>query len=321
MNISILNRQSKTENERFGECKLTAQNAGMTTAVVQGDTNRESNTQDKHPLTNVAESKMEQQLNSPMIEIRGITKLYGQFPALEDLTMNIPRGGIFALLGPNGAGKTTLIKLLMGMLQPTHGELKVGGLCAFGDSVKVKSIVGYVPDEPVFYDYLRGRELIQFVGQLHGLDRATIESRSQKLAERLLLDDALEEFAENYSRGMKKKLALICALIHEPEFVVLDEPTNGLDPHGTLVLHELMREIASSGRTVMFSTHLLDQAQRLCQRIAIFHRGKLAAEGTMADLQSRFGTDENLEAMFFRLTEQAAVQATVTGQNGEGVQS
>lgn len=241
----------------------------------------------------------------PIVRIHDVVKRYGEFTAVAGMNFDIPAGGIFALLGPNGAGKTTLMKLLMGMLQPTSGELTVGGLSAFHDSVKVKQLVGYLPDEPAFYDFMRGREIIRFTGELHGLDRKTIAARSGALAERLQLTDALEEFAENYSRGMKKKLGLICALLHEPELVVLDEPTNGLDPHGTLVLHELMKEIASAGRTVLFSTHLLDQAQRLCSRVAVVNRGRLAAEGTLAELQNRFGANSSLESLFFLLTEKA----------------
>ncbi len=256
----------------------------------------------------------------PIVRILDISKRYGEFTAVDGLTLDIPAGGIFALLGPNGAGKTTLMKMLMGMLQPTRGDLTVGGLSAFRDSVEVKRIVGYLPDEPVFYDYMRGREIIRFVGEMHGLHPLLIEGRSADLAERLLLTDALDEFAENYSRGMKKKLGLICAMLHEPELLVLDEPTNGLDPHGTLVLHELMREVAFSGRTVLFSTHLLDQAQRLCNRIAVVHHGKLAAEGTLSDLQSRFGTSESLESLFFRLTE-SATDSAVDCSGKEGVLS
>jgi ABC-2 type transport system ATP-binding protein len=249
-----------------------------------------------------------------IVQFHNVTKQYGEFTAVRGLTLDIPAGGIFALLGPNGAGKTTLIKLLMGMLQATSGELTVGGLNAFRESVKVKKLVGYLPDEPVFYDFLRGREILRFVGEMHGLDRKTIEQRSAPLAERLHLADALEEFAENYSRGMKKKLGLMCALLHEPDLVLLDEPTNGLDPHGTLVLHELMREIAAAGRTVMFSTHLLDQAGRLCSRVAVINRGELAAEGTISDLQHRFGADASLETLFFRLTEPAHQAASEVPQ-------
>jgi len=240
-----------------------------------------------------------------IVQFKEIVKSYGDYAAVRGVTLNIPAGGIFALLGPNGAGKTTLIKMLMGMLQPTSGELLVGGFDAFRDAVRVKEIVGYLPDEPVFYDFMRGRDIIRFVGEMHGLDRTVIELRSGELAERLSLTDAMDEFAENYSRGMKKKLGLMCALLHQPSLVVLDEPTNGLDPHGTLVLHDLMREFSEAGRTVLFSTHLLDQAERLCSRVAVVHDGELAAEGTLAELQSRFGASASLELLFFRLTQPA----------------
>jgi ABC-2 type transport system ATP-binding protein len=238
-----------------------------------------------------------------IVQFQNLSKHFGEFEAVRDISLDIPAGGIFALLGPNGAGKTTLINMLMGILRPSSGELLVGGLSAFDRSVDVKRMIGYLPDEPVFYDYMRGREIVRFVGEMRGLDSETIEARSAALAERLSLSDAMEEFAENYSRGMKKKLGLMCALIHEPALVLLDEPTNGLDPHGTLVLHELMREIAAAGRTVLFSTHLLDQAERLCTRVAVIHHGQVAAEGTLVELRSRFGTSSNLESLFFRLTE------------------
>jgi ABC-2 type transport system ATP-binding protein len=176
---------------------------------------------------------------------------------------------------------------------------------AFTDSVAVKTLVGYLPDEPVFYDFMRGRELIRFCGEMRGLPAALIEERSAALAERLQLTSALEEFAENYSRGMKKKLGLICAMIHEPPLLILDEPTNGLDPHSTVVLHALMKETVAAGRTVFFSTHLLDQAERLCDRVAIVRKGTIAAEGTLAELRRSFGADHSLEQLFFELTDSA----------------
>lgn len=241
----------------------------------------------------------------PAVEIRNVGKRYGDFAAVDALTLTIPSKCLFALLGPNGAGKTTTIKLLMGMLQPTTGTLRVCGLDAFRDGVAAKARIGYLPDEPTFYDFLRGRELIRFAGEMRGMPRNVIEERSGRLAERLQLADALDEFAENYSRGMKKKLGLICALMHEPDLVILDEPTNGLDPHGTQVLHALMQETVDSGRTVLFSTHLLEQAERLCDRVAVMNRGRLAAEGTLDDLRSRFGAGASLETLFFELTESA----------------
>ncbi len=256
-----------------------------------------------------------------ILEINQLVKRYGSFTALAGLSLSVPAGGIFALLGPNGAGKTTLIKLLMGMLQPSSGSIRVAGLDAFNDSVAVKALVGYLPDEPAFYDFMRGRELIRFVGEMHGLDRATIDARGRQLADRLNLSDAMEEFAENYSRGMKKKLGLILALLHQPQLLVLDEPTNGLDPHGTQVLHELMRETAAAGSTVVFSTHLLDQAERLCDRVAVVSHGRLAAEGTLAEMRNRFGADASLEQLFFLLTEPAKTDALPTAAGQESVPS
>lgn len=242
----------------------------------------------------------------PVVEISNLNKRYGEFIAVDSLNLSIPPACIFALLGPNGAGKTTTIKMLMGMLQPTSGTLKVCGLDAFNDSVAVKTQVGFLPDEPVFYDFMRGREILQFAGEMHGMTRKSISDKITSLAERLQLADALEEFADNYSRGMKKKLGLMCALLHDPQLLILDEPTNGLDPHGTQVLHALMREVAASGRTVLFSTHLLDQAERLCDRVAVVNRGQLAAEGTLEGLRQKFGADASLESLFFQLTKSAA---------------
>jgi ABC-2 type transport system ATP-binding protein len=245
-----------------------------------------------------------------IVRLSEVVKRYGAFTAVDRMSLDVPSGGIFTLLGPNGAGKTTIIKLIMGMLKATSGTIEVHGLDAFADGIAVKTHVGYLPDEPVFYDFMRGREILRFAGEMHGLDRATIQHRSAALAERLELADALEEFAENYSRGMKKKLGLICALLHEPALVILDEPTNGLDPHGTHVLHALMRETAAAGRSVLFSTHLLDQAERLCDRAAVIRHGRLAAEGTLEQLRSRFGVDAGLEELFFRLTEEGESSST-----------
>ncbi|MCC7419802.1 MAG: ABC transporter ATP-binding protein [Planctomycetaceae bacterium] len=255
-----------------------------------------------------------------VVEIHDLVKRYGGFTAVDGLSLSIPRPSLFALLGPNGAGKTTTIKLLMGMLQPTAGTVRVCGLDAFRDGVAAKARIGYLPDEPSFYDFLRGREIVRFAGEMHGLNRRTIDERCNMLGDRLQLSDALDEFAENYSRGMKKKLGLMCALIHEPELLILDEPTNGLDPHGTVVLHALMREAVAAGRTVLFSTHLLEQAERLCDRVAVMSRGRLAAEGTLEDLRQRFGTGASLETLFFELTE-GATDSELAAPPSNGVEA
>src|SRR5689334_11004661 len=175
---------------------------------------------------------------------------------------------MFALLGPNGAGKTTTMRLLMGILKPTSGTAHIGGKSCFDDRVEVKRLVGFLPDDPIFYDYLRGLDIVRFVGGMHGLSHAQIEARAEPLFHRMELRDAVEEYAVNYSRGMKKKLALVCALLHEPKLLILDEPTSGLDPIATRGLNELLIERAREGTTVLLSSHLLDQVQRLCSRMA-----------------------------------------------------
>src|SRR5580658_10732758 len=244
--------------------------------------------------------------HSPMtalVEINGLTKSYGGFVAVDNLTLSVPSGQIFALLGPNGAGKTTTIRMLMGILVPTSGSAKIDGLDCFKQRVEVKRKVGYLPDEPVFYDFLRGREIISFSGEMHGLSNDEIENRTRPLLAQLDLTDALDEFAVNYSKGMKKKLALVCAMLHDPALLILDEPTNGLDPFATRALHQIIRAKAAEGRTIFFSTHLLDQAEKLCTRIAILARGVMVAHGTLAELRARVSTDSSLEEIFFSLAD------------------
>ena len=239
---------------------------------------------------------------APVVDIRGLTKRYGGFEAVAGLEMQVPRGEFVALVGPNGAGKTTTIRMLMGILRPTSGSARIDGFDCFRERVEVKRRVGYLPDEPVFYDYLRGRELVRFVGEMHGLDRGEIARRSGPLIERLDLSDATEEYAMNYSKGMKKKLALLCAMMHDPALLILDEPTNGLDPYATRALIEIVRERVAEGRTVFFSAHLLEQAEKLCHRVGILTKGRLAGMGTLDELRGRYPEARSLEEIFFAAT-------------------
>jgi ABC-2 type transport system ATP-binding protein len=234
-----------------------------------------------------------------LVDINGLTKSYGDFVAVDNLTLSVPRGEIFALLGPNGAGKTTTIRMLMGILVPSSGSAKIDGLDCFEQRVEVKRKVGYLPDEPVFYDFLRGQEIIRFSGEMHGLANDEIQTRARPLLEQLDLVDALDEFAVNYSKGMKKKLALVCAMLHDPSLLILDEPTNGLDPFATRALHQMIRAQAAEGKTIFFSTHLLDQAEKLCTRIAIIAKARLVALGTLEQLRARLSSDSSLEEIFF----------------------
>jgi ABC-2 type transport system ATP-binding protein len=255
---------------------------------------------------------------SPVVQIEGLTKRYGDFEAVSDLTLHVGRGELFALLGPNGAGKTTTIRMLIGVLKPSAGQARVDGFDCFADRVEVMRRVGYLPDEPIFHDYLRGREIVRFVGEMHGLSRVEIDARSEPLFERLELADATEEYAVNYSRGMKKKLALVCALLHDPLLLILDEPTNGLDPYATRTLHEMMKELTAAGKTVFFSTHLLDQAERLCQRIGILYHSRLAAFGTLDELRAGEGSARTLEEIFFAATGEKPILHT---ESAEGAPS
>lgn len=246
-----------------------------------------------------------------VLEINNLKKVYGDFQAVNDLSLEVEEGEVFAFLGPNGAGKTTTIRILMGILQPTSGEAFIEGQHCFNNRAQVKRMVGYLPDEPVFYDYLRGNELLSFVGEMHGLSPHEIEAVTVPLIERLELADSLDEYAMNYSHGMKKKLALIFALIHDPNLLILDEPTNGLDPHSIRVVHELIQEKAKEGKSIFFSTHLLDQAEKLCDRIAILFKGELAKTGSLKELQESLVEGGNLEEIFFAVTQNAQTSSNL----------
>ncbi len=237
-----------------------------------------------------------------MIHLLDLAKSYGDFVAVRGLDAHIERGEVYGFLGPNGAGKTTTIRLLMGVLVPTRGRARIDGLDCHEDRVEVKRRVGYLPDAPIFYDFLRGREILEFVGEMHGHDRRTARRAAGRLLEELGLADAAEEFAVNYSTGMKKKLALACALVHDPPVLVLDEPTNGLDPRASREVQDRLRESARRGTTIFLSTHLLDMAERLCGRVGIIDRGDLVAEGTVPDLREKLVRGGTLEEVFLEVT-------------------
>lgn len=237
----------------------------------------------------------------PLLQIEQLCKRYGRFRAVDDLTLDVRAGEILALLGPNGAGKTTTIRMLMGILVPSQGSARICGFDCFTERAAVMEHTGYLPDEPVFYEHLRGDEIIRFCGEMRGMRDDEITASMHEFTERLELGDALGEFAVNYSMGMKKKLALLCAMMHRPSVLLLDEPTNGLDPVVTRALLALIREVAAAGTAVLYSTHLLDQADRLCDRVGILHQGRLAALGTPADLRAQLAPGGSLEDVFFQV--------------------
>jgi ABC-type multidrug transport system ATPase subunit len=235
------------------------------------------------------------------VEINGVTKTFGKKIALKDITFSVPIGQIHGLLGPNGAGKTTLFRLLMGILKATEGTLLIDGRDAFEDRVEVKRLIGFLPDEPAFYSYLSGREILELSAAMHGLDVPATMDRISAVISRLRLAEDIDHYAEDYSRGMKKKLGLLLAMIHEPKLLVLDEPTNGLDVESTHLFYDLILEEARQGTTVLFSTHLMDHVARLCSHAVIINEGVLVAKGSLEELRANFG-QESLEDVFLKLT-------------------
>jgi ABC-type multidrug transport system ATPase subunit len=236
-----------------------------------------------------------------IVTIEHATKSFGGKIALDDVSFRVPSGQICGLLGPNGAGKTTLFRLLMGILKASSGTLEIAGLDAFEDRVAVKRLIGFLPDEPVFYSYLSGRELLELSAGMHGLDVQAAMDWIVPVAMRLRLADDLDNYAEDFSRGMKKKLGLLLAMLHQPRLLVLDEPTNGLDVESTRLFYDLIGEAAAGGTTVLFSTHLMDHVTRLCSHAVIINEGSLVAQGPIAELKEHYG-EESLESLFLKLT-------------------
>jgi ABC-2 type transport system ATP-binding protein len=239
-----------------------------------------------------------------VIDFQGLGKSYGGFDAVKPLSLTVQRGEVFGFLGPNGAGKTTTIRMMMGILVPSNGRVTIAGLDCHSERARVQQRTGYLPDNPVFYDYLRGREILQFVAEMHGLPRRQAEQCAERSLNDWGLAEATEEFAVNYSLGMKKKLGLACALMHVPDVLILDEPINGLDPRAAREVQDRLKAIADQGCTIFVSTHLLDMAERLCTRIGIIDRGRLVAAGTAAQLRLEGVASESLEDIFLRMTQQ-----------------
>ena len=238
-----------------------------------------------------------------MIELTNLSKRYGRFTAVDGINLTIPRGELHGLLGPNGAGKTTTMRMIAGILQPTAGSVRISGIDLSDDPVAAKSRLGFIPDRPFVYDKLTGAEFLRFVAGLYGQDGPAIERRSEELLELFELLPWKDELTESYSHGMRQKLIISSALLHRPEVIVVDEPMVGLDPKSARLLKDLLREFANRGGTVLMSTHTLEIAEAMCDRIAIVHSGRVVAAGTMDELRSQTSVgDATLEELFLKLT-------------------
>jgi ABC-2 type transport system ATP-binding protein len=244
-----------------------------------------------------------------MIDLDRVTKTYGPKAAVQDLSLRVPAGELFAFLGPNGAGKTTTIKMLCGLLFPTAGTVRVGGydLATAGDHAR--ALISYVPDQPFLYEKLTGREFLRFTADLYAMPPGRAADKIDEVIDLFHLDEFVDDLTERYSHGMRQRTVFAAALVHEPRLLIADEPTVGLDPKSIRELKTLLRRLAAGGMTVFLSTHTLDIAQELADRIGIIDRGRLLGCGTLKDLQKQASSDGNLEDLFLKITAEAAEDA------------
>jgi ABC-2 type transport system ATP-binding protein len=238
-----------------------------------------------------------------MLTLDRLTKKYNDFLAVESLSLEVPSGELFGFLGPNGAGKTTTIKMICGLLRPSAGTVTIGGFDVQEQPIRAKALLGLVPDTPVLYKKLTGRELLRFVGDLYSVGPDKIAKRIDHLIHLLDMTESADDLIESYSHGMKQKTSIMAALVHDPDVVVLDEPTSGLDPRSAKVVKDVLRALCNMGKTVFMSTHILEIAERVCDRVGIINEGKLVAVGSISDLRRRSKEGRvSLEDIFLEVT-------------------
>lgn len=238
-----------------------------------------------------------------MIELINVTKKFGDFTAIDNLNLKVSDGEFFGFLGPNGAGKTTTIKMITGLYAPTRGQIFVNGIDIQKNPLQAKLHIGYIPDEPFLYDKLTGLEYLYFSGGLYKLEKNFLKNQIEELIERLDLSDWIYKLTEEYSRGMRQRIAIASALLHNPSVIVIDEPIVGLDPQSAVIVKKILREKANQGAAIFMSTHLLTIVEELCDRIAIIKNGKLIFENTTTEFQNmKARYDGNFELLFIELT-------------------
>ncbi|HCY48975.1 MAG TPA: 3-dehydroquinate dehydratase [Clostridiales bacterium] len=237
-----------------------------------------------------------------MIRLTNVSKSYAKsaVKAVDDISLDINDGEIFGFLGPNGAGKSTTIKMLTGILRPDSGTIEVGGIDIARDSIAAKNIIGFVPDNHELYDTLKGTEYLSFVGEMYGVSNKLLVERTEKYADMFKMTNELGNYIGSYSHGMKQKLMIIAALVHEPKVWILDEPLTGLDPQSAYQLKTAMRAHADEGNTVFFSSHVIDVVEKVCDRIAIIDKGRIVAVDTLDNI--RRNPDTSLEEIFLSAT-------------------
>lgn len=240
-----------------------------------------------------------------MIALKDLTKRYGNLLAVNRINLSVPRGEIFGFIGPNGAGKTTTIRMMGGILAPTEGSIVIDGISMAEEPEKAKQRIGFIPDRPFLYEKLTGMEFMRFSADMYGVDGKTFSEKAAYLLKTFSLFAWAGELIEAYSHGMKQRLIISAALLHDPTVIIVDEPMVGLDPAGIKMVKDILRDMARRGTTIFMSTHTLEVAEELCDRIGIIHRGSLIATGTIPDLRQAARVQEgDLLEVFLRLTEE-----------------
>ena len=243
-----------------------------------------------------------------MIELNNLTKRYGRTQAVNRLSLTVSKGEIYGFIGPNGAGKTTTIRMMGGVLMPTEGSVIIDGINMADDPERVKKKIGFIPDRPFLYEKLTGMEFMRFSADLYGVDDRVFSGKAEALLKKFALNNWAHELIESYSHGMKQRLIISAALLHDPAVIIVDEPMVGLDPAAIKMVKNMFRELAKGGTTIFMSTHTLAVAEDICDRIGIIHRGSLIAMGTTGDLKRDAGVQEaDLEEVFLILTEEQTV--------------
>ena len=243
-----------------------------------------------------------------MIELKNLTKRYGNILAVDRVNLQVAQGEIFGFIGPNGAGKTTTIRMMGGVLAPTEGSVVIDGINMADDPESVKRRIGFIPDRPFLYEKLTGIEFMRFSAELYGVDGDVFWEKSLGLLKKFGLSDWSDELIESYSHGMKQRLIISAALLHEPVVIIVDEPMVGLDPAAIKMVKVLLRHLADRGTTIFMSTHTLEIAEDLCDRIGVIHKGSLIAMGTTRDVKRVAGVQEAaLEEAFLKLTEEQII--------------
>ena len=243
-----------------------------------------------------------------MIELKNLTKRFGHVIAVRGLTLSVPEGEIFGFIGPNGAGKTTTLRMMGGVLLPTEGSVIINGIDMTTEPEKAKKNIGFIPDRPFLYEKLTGMEFLRFTGDLYGMKNHSFQERAWEILRQFSLDHWADELIESYSHGMKQRLIISAALLHDPKVIIVDEPMVGLDPAGIRMIKAVFRSLAERGTTIFMSTHTLGVAEDVCDRIGIIHRGTLIAMGAIEDLRQRAQVREgDLEEVFMILTEGESV--------------